>query len=74
MPRRNVDCMSSFLDLLMDGAEMGERVRAFDWAPTPLGPPDGWPQSLRTIVRTFRVSGLVGRRSPKTCDSYAAGR
>ncbi len=27
-------------------------MRAHDWAKTPLGPPDGWPQSLRTSVST----------------------
>ncbi|QEH35521.1 Oxygen sensor histidine kinase NreB [Aquisphaera giovannonii] len=30
--------------------EMAARVRAFDWSATPLGPPAGWPRSLRTIV------------------------
>ena len=29
---------------------MGERIRAFDWAATPLGPPESWPQSLRSAV------------------------
>ena len=29
---------------------MGERVRAFDWARTPLGPMEGWPAALRTAV------------------------
>jgi PAS domain S-box-containing protein len=32
------------------GGEMGERIRAFDWARTPLGPIDSWRQSLRTAV------------------------
>src|ERR1700685_519830 len=30
--------------------EMAERVRAFDWAATPLGPIAQWPQSLKTAV------------------------
>ena len=30
--------------------EMAARVRAHDWSRTPLGPMDGWPQSLRTAV------------------------
>ena len=30
---------------------MGAHMRAFDWASTSLGPPDRWPQSLRTVVR-----------------------
>lgn len=38
-------------DFLANGGEMGARVRAFDWAATPLGPPEAWPQTLRTAVR-----------------------
>ena len=30
---------------------MGALMRAHDWSATALGPPDGWPQSLRTAVR-----------------------
>ena len=29
---------------------MGERIRAHDWAATPLGLPGGWPQPLKTLV------------------------
>ncbi len=29
---------------------MGERIRAFDWASTPLGPIENWPSTLRTAV------------------------
>lgn len=36
------------------GGEMGERMRALDWTKTPLGPVgEGWPQSLKTIVRVM---------------------
>lgn len=35
---------------LIGGGEMGELVRAFDWASTPLGPRGDWPRSLRTAV------------------------
>ena len=35
---------------LAGGGEMGERIRAFDWAKTPLGPVEQWPQSLRSAV------------------------
>ena len=38
-----------FLD---GGGEMGALMRATDWTRTPLGPVDGWPQSLRTTVST----------------------
>ena len=30
---------------------MGALTRAHDWSATPLGPPETWPQSLRTAVR-----------------------
>jgi PAS domain S-box-containing protein len=29
---------------------MSSRIRAHDWASTPLGPIDAWPQSLKTVV------------------------
>ena len=32
------------------GGRMGERIRAFDWTATPLGPPEAWPMSLRTLM------------------------
>ena len=36
---------------------MGERMRAYPWASTPLGEPHGWPQSLRTTVRVLLSTG-----------------
>jgi signal transduction histidine kinase/serine phosphatase RsbU (regulator of sigma subunit) len=35
---------------LSEGGEMGALMRAHDWTRSPLGPPDGWPASLRTAV------------------------
>ncbi len=35
---------------LAGGGEMGALMRAYDWSATPLGPPETWPQSLRTAV------------------------
>jgi hypothetical protein len=35
---------------LTGGGEMGARMRAHDWMTSPLGPPERWPQSLRTTV------------------------
>lgn len=35
---------------LAGGGEMGDRIRAMDWAATPLGPIERWPQSLRSAV------------------------
>lgn len=38
-------------DFLRGGGEMGELIRAHDWASTPLGLPASWPQTLKTSVR-----------------------
>jgi len=38
-------------DFLAGGGEMGALTRAHDWSASPLGPPEIWPQSLRTAVR-----------------------
>lgn len=38
------------LDFLSGGGEMGALFRAHDWSATPLGPVEGWPQSLRSAV------------------------
>ncbi|HLX23348.1 MAG TPA: ATP-binding protein [Usitatibacter sp.] len=35
---------------LVGGGELGERIRALDWASTPLGPLDSWSPALRTAV------------------------
>ena len=44
----------SFIDqehyFLANGGEMGELIRSKDWSKTPIGNPDNWPQSLRTMV------------------------
>jgi signal transduction histidine kinase len=38
------------------GGALGELVREFDWAKTPLGAIEEWPQSLKTVVRTLLAS------------------
>ena len=38
------------------GGDMGERIRAYDWSKTPLGPIIRWPQSLRTVVNILLSS------------------
>jgi PAS domain S-box-containing protein len=37
-------------DWLVGGGELGSLIRAKDWAATPLGPIDQWPQSLRSCI------------------------
>ena len=45
------------LDFLHGGGEMGALMRAHDWSRSSLGPPAGWPQSLRTVVRLMLNTG-----------------
>jgi signal transduction histidine kinase/DNA-binding response OmpR family regulator len=44
------------LNFLAGGGEMGALIRAHDWKSTPLGAPEGWPQSLKTAVRIMLTS------------------
>ena len=39
-------------------SDMAERIRKHDWAATPLGPVETWPQSLRTTVELVLGSGF----------------
>lgn len=48
--------ISTPLDFLSGGGEMGERIRKFNWSTTPLGDPETWEQSLRTCVRIILTS------------------
>ncbi len=41
---------------LAGGGELGSLMRAKDWSQTPLGPPETWPQSLKTAVRIMFTS------------------
>jgi len=40
----------SATDWLVGGGELGELIRSRDWASTPIGPVERWPQSLRSAV------------------------
>ena len=46
----NYPSQSLDFSFLQRGGEMGELTRNFDWAATPLGPPEEWPQSLKVTV------------------------
>jgi len=41
---------------LAGGGELGRLIRAHDWRATPLGPPAGWPNSLRMALRIMLTS------------------
>ncbi|NJK32219.1 MAG: PAS domain-containing protein [Deltaproteobacteria bacterium] len=50
---------------LVGGGELGSLIRAKDWSSSPLGPPEGWPIELRTILAlmldsTFAMCVLWG--------------
>ena len=42
---------------LAGGGEMGALIRAHDWAKSSLGPPEHWPQPLRTAIRVLLNTG-----------------
>jgi len=44
---------------LSDGGEVGARMRTHDWSASPLGPPEAWPQSLRSVVGLILVILLI---------------
>lgn len=52
--------MNSTFAFLSGGGEMGQRMREHDWAATPLGAPETWPQSLRTAVSICLNSPVLG--------------
>src|SRR3712207_9087919 len=59
---------STRLDFLSGGGEMGALIRAHDWATTPLGPADGWPSALKTLVGV-----MLGSNQPMFV-AWGAGR
>src|SRR6201993_1124813 len=52
------DHPSAVTDYLAGGGEMAQLVRSKDWAATPLGPIESWPQSLRTTVSLCLASNF----------------
>jgi len=38
------------LEFPVGGGDLGALMRRWDWSRSPLGPPETWPQSLRTVV------------------------
>ena len=53
----NAEGTSASLAFLDGGGEMGALIRAHDWARTSLGPPENWPQPLRTAIRLLLNTG-----------------
>ena len=48
--RTEVFLQQSISSIFNDGGDIGERMRHFDWARTPLGAPRTWPSSLKALV------------------------
>src|SRR4029079_18945481 len=42
--------------LFVGSSQVAKLMRATDWSRTPVGSPDGWPQSVRAIVRMMLTS------------------
>lgn len=57
---------------LVGGGELGARIRAHDWATTPLGPRDRWPAELRAAVR--RLVGCPLDAATPPADEEATHR
>ncbi len=55
-----VDPMRDTLDFLQGGGVMGALMRAHDWAATPIGRPETWPQSLRSTLSACLNSPILG--------------
>ena len=49
---------SDWLRVLAGHSETARLIADHDWAATPLGPPDAWPQSLRTAVQLCLASAF----------------
>lgn len=54
--RSGATAASPSTTFLAGGGELGALIRAFDWASTPLGPPEQWPGELRTLVQVMLTS------------------
>ena len=52
-PKRPAAPAKGLANFAAGTGEMAGLIRSFDWASTPLGPIETWPQSLRTVVRVL---------------------
>jgi hypothetical protein len=43
-------------EFLLGGGEMGMLIRAHDWSASPLGPPQSWPQPVKTLAGVMLAS------------------
>jgi signal transduction histidine kinase/DNA-binding response OmpR family regulator len=59
-------------DWLVGGGEMGALMRALDWEQTPLGPPESWSPTLKTMTRFMLVNRfpMLLWWGPQFCQLY----
>src|SRR5678815_4646065 len=59
-------------DTLAGGGEMGALMRSLDWSQTPIGAPETWSQSLRTMVKVLLANRfpLLLWWGPELCQLY----
>jgi signal transduction histidine kinase/DNA-binding response OmpR family regulator len=53
---RESKAVTAAADFLSGGGAVGKQMRAIAWQDTPLGPPETWHQSLKTVVRILLTS------------------
>ena len=58
MPYQDVFEKTKQYHFLEGGGELGELTRSYNWAETPVGSLDTWPQSLRTTISIILRSGF----------------
>ena len=56
-PPLTADAAPASPAFLTGGGEMGALMRSHDWRTSPIGPPQTWPQPLRTMVRLMLNTG-----------------
>jgi hypothetical protein len=52
----SMDIATNLKSIFPGNSEMAQRMRAFDWSGTDLGPPEDWPDALKMSVRIILTS------------------
>src|SRR4026208_2435861 len=55
-PPRQAGTFPGEAEIFPGASDMAALMRSHDWGQTPFGPPETWPQSLRTAVSTILES------------------
>ncbi len=56
--RKKQNSENDALGFLREGGEMAERIRAFDWSTTPIGPAESWSPALRMAIQLMLSNRL----------------